>query len=170
MSDSSKDELEKLKKQRAELESKLAAKWKHRTPFELEAEALREKVAIQELKEELDRANDRAAKTNPERRGLDKLKSTKEFATSGIIQKSGAKINVGELEDKLKSTKEFATSGIIQKSGAEVKDKIDKPETDEQTRTIWKKNEQIPESTKPPEDESKKSPEEQEKKKKLKIF
>jgi hypothetical protein len=138
MTDSSNDELEKLKKQRAELESKLLANWKHRTPFEVEAEIVREKVAIQELKKELDRVNDRAPKANPER------------------------INVGELEDKLKSTKEFATSGIIQKSGAEVKDKIDKPETDEQTRTIWKKNEQPPES-----DET---PKEQEKEKKKRKF
>jgi len=172
MSDSSKGELEKLKKQRTELESELAAKWKHRTPFEVEAEimhaCLREKVAIQELKKELDRVNDRAPKANPEKKGLeDNLKSTKELATSGITQKSGAKINVGELEDNLKSTKELATSGITQKSGAEVKDKIDKPEKDEQTRTIWKKNEQTPTSWKKDEQtpKSDETPEKKEKKK-----
>jgi hypothetical protein len=156
MSDSSKDELEKLKKQRAELESKLAAKWKHRTPFELEAASLRERVIIQELKEELDRVNDRATKASPETRGQNELKSKKELATLGILQKSGAKINVGELEDKTKSTKELATLGILQKSGAKVKDKTDKPETDEQTRTIWKKSEQTPESDETPEEKDKK--------------
>ena len=129
MSASSKDELEKLKKLRAELESELAAKWKHRTPFEFEAETRREKVAIQELKAELDRVNDRAAKANPERI---------------------------ELEDKLKSTKALATSRDIQKSGAETKDEMGKPETDEQTRIIWKKNEQTPESNETPEEKKKK--------------
>jgi hypothetical protein len=157
MSASSKDELEKLKKLRAELESELAAKWKHRTPFEFEAEVRREKVAIQELKAELDRVNDRAAKANPERMELeDKLKSTKALATSRDIQKSGAKINVGELEDKLKSTKALATSRDIQKSGGETKDEMDRPETDEQTRIIWKKNERKPESDETPEEKQKK--------------
>jgi len=145
MSDSSKAELEKLKKQRTELESKLAAKWKHRTPFELEAETLREKVAIRELKDELGIVNDRAAKVNLKRRGL---------------------------EDKLKSTKEFATSGVIQKSEAEVKHKIDKPETDEQTRSIWDKDEKSPVSWKKNEQtpESNETPKSEETKKKRKFF
>jgi chromosome condensin MukBEF MukE localization factor len=155
MSDSPKDMLEKLKKQRAELESELLAKWKHRTPFEVEAEILRENVAIQELKKELDRVNNRTAQVNLE---LKKLEDR-------VIQESEGKINIGELEDKMKSTKEFATSGITRKSGAKAKDKIDKPETDEQTRVIWKKDIQTPESDETSDAESDKAPEEKEKKK-----
>jgi hypothetical protein len=117
MVDSSKDELEKLVKLRAEFESKLAAKWKYRTPLELEAEILREKVAIQKLKEELGRVDDRAAKIDLERRELeDKLESTKEVATSRGTQKLDANVKVGELGN-LKSTKEVATSRATQKLG-----------------------------------------------------
>ena len=171
MTDSSNDELEKLKKQRAELESKLVAVRKNRNVLEDETGVLEETVAIRELEEELKEEEDAVAKFTLKRGELkNKLKAPKEFATSGITQKSGAKINVGELEDKLKLTKEFATSGITQKSGAETKDKIDKPETDEQTRVIWKRDEQTPENAKPQEDESKESEEKQEKKKKLRFF
>ncbi len=156
MTGSSKDELEKLKKQRAELESKLVAVRKNRNALEDETGVLEETVAIRELEEELKKEEDVVAKFTLKKGELkNKLKAPKEFATSGITQKSGAKINVGELEDKLKLTKEFATSVDIQKSEAEAKDKIDKPETDEQTRIIWKKNEQTPESGETPEEKEK---------------
>jgi hypothetical protein len=173
MVDSSQDELEKLKNQRAEFESKLAAKWKYRTPLELEAEVLRKKVAIQKLKEELGRVDDRAAKIDLERRELeDRLKSTKEVATSRANPKLEANVKVSELEHNLKSTKEVATSRANPKLEANVKDKIDQPKTDEKTRVIWKKDEKSPVNWKeneqtPESDETVKS---KESKKKRKFF
>ena len=142
MTDSSKEELEKIRKLRAEFENKLANATRDRKALEEEMQILREKAAVRELE--------------------DKLREEQDAIAGLRIEKKG-------LENKSKSTKEFATSGIIQKPGAETKDKIDKPETDEQTRIIWKKDEQTPENTKPLEDENKEL-EEQEKKKKLKFF
>jgi len=141
--------------------------------LELEAEILRKKVTIKKLKEELGRVDDRAVKFDLEKRELeDKLKSTKEVATSNAIQKLEANVKVSELEDNLKSTKEVATSNAIQKLEAEAKDEIDKPETDEKTRVIWKKDEKHPVNWKDNEQEpeSDKTPQSKESKKKRKFF
>jgi hypothetical protein len=150
MTDSSKAELEKLKKQRAELESKLVAVQKNRNTLEDETGVLEETVAIRELVEKLKEEEDAVAKLTLKRE---------------------------ELRNRSKAPKESATPKAAQKMKEEVEDK---PETAEQTRVIWKRDEQTPiswkrdeetpENAKPQEDESKESEEKQEKKKKLKFF
>jgi hypothetical protein len=152
---SSKDELEKLKKQRAELESKLTHAQRDRKALEEGMQILREKTAIRELE--------------------DKLKEEQDAVTS-------LRIETKELEDKTEVPNKLSILEVIKKPKAEMEDKKDTPETekeehsriiwkrDDQTPISWKKDEQTPENTKPQEDESKESKEEQEKKKKRRFF
>jgi hypothetical protein len=145
MSDSSKDELEKIKKLRAELESKLGYAQRDRKALEEGMQILREKAAVRELE--------------------DKLREEQDAVTSLRIEKK-------ELEDKTKVPNMLSILEVIKKPKAEMEGKKDTPEKEkeEHSRMIWKKDEQAPENTKPQEDESKESEEEQEKKKKRRFF
>jgi len=145
MPDLPNDEMEKLQKKRAELESRLATVRKDRNTLEQETKVLGEKVAIWELEEKLNEEQDIVAKLTFEKK---------------------------ELEDKMKAPKKVLTSEATQKTKAEGEDKKDKPETDEQSRVIWRKDEQTPVSWRKNEQtsENDETPQKQESKKKLKFF
>ncbi len=153
MVDTSKDEMEKLQKLRTELESRLAVIADEQRNVEENIKVLREKAAIREL---------------------EKMMRAKQDALANL------RIEKKELEDKMKAPNKLSISEAIQKTKAEIEKNKNRLETEkeEHPKLIWKKDEQTPESTKPPEDESKesaedenkKSQEEQEKKKKLRFF
>jgi len=131
MTDSSKDELEKIQKLRAELESKLAAAQRDRIALEEGMQIFREKAAVRELEK--------------------KLKEEQNALTNLRIEKK-------ELEDQMKTPTKLSISEAIQKTKAEIENKKDTPETgkEEHSRVIWKKDEQTPESDESSEEQEKK--------------
>jgi hypothetical protein len=165
MVDTSKDEMEKLQKLRTELESRLAVIENEQRNVEENIKVLREKAAIRELEKTMRAKQDALANLRIEKKELeDKMKAP----------------NKKELKDTFNAPNKLSISEAIQKTKAEIEKNKNRLETEkeEHPKLIWKKDEQTPESTKPPEDESKesaedenkKSQEEQEKKKKLRFF
>jgi len=165
MVDTSKDEMEKLQKLRTELESRLAVIADEQRNVEENIKVLREKAAIRELEKKMREKQDALANLRIEKKELeDKMKAP----------------NKKELKDTFNAPNKLSIAEAIQKTKAEIEKNKNRLETEkeEHPKIIWKKDEQTPESTKPPEDESKesaedenkKSQEEQEKKKKLRFF
>jgi hypothetical protein len=92
MPDLPNDEMEKLQKKRAELESGLATVRKDRNTLEQETKVLGEKVAIWELEEKLKEEQDAVARLTFEKKELeDKMKGPSKFSVSEAIQKTKEK-------------------------------------------------------------------------------
>jgi hypothetical protein len=105
MTDSPKDELEKLQKLRTELESRLAAIDEEQETAEEELKILREKAAIRELER--------------------KMKEKQDALASLRIEKK-------ELEDNSKAPNRLSISEAIQKTKAEIENKKDTLETEKE--------------------------------------
>ena len=157
MTDSPKDELEKLQKLRTELESRLAVIADEQRNVEENIKVLREKAAIRELEKTMRTKQDALANLRIEKKELeDKMKAP----------------NKKELKDTFNAPNKLSIAEAIQKTKAEIEKNKNRLETEkeEHPKIIWKRDEQTPENAKPQEDESKESEEKQEKKKKLRFF
>jgi chromosome segregation ATPase len=105
MTDSPKDELEKLQKLRAELESRLATIDEEQETVEEESKILREKTAIRELEKKIREKQDALASLRIEKKELeDNLKAPNRLSISEAIQKTKAEIE--NKKDTLETEKE----------------------------------------------------------------
>jgi len=112
MTDSPKDELEKLQKLRAELESRLAAIDEEQETAKEEAKILREKAAIRELEKKIREKQDALASLRIEKKELeDNLKAPNRLSISEAIQKTKAEIE--NKKDTLETEKEEAQKSNI---------------------------------------------------------
>lgn len=133
MSSSSKNELERLQKLRAELESRLAALEDDEKTVEEDITVLREKAAVEDLKR--------------------KIKEKGDALSSLRVEKK-------ELEDKMKEPNFLSISEAIHKVKAEKEKEKNKEmqETEEKESSTgtWKKDEEPPESEETSEEQQKK--------------
>lgn len=131
MSNSSKNELERLQKLRAELESRLAALEDDEKTVEEDITVLREKAAVEDLKR--------------------KIKEKGDALSSLRVEKK-------ELEDKMKEPNFLSISEAIHKVKAEKEKNKEMQETEEKESSTetWKKDEEPPESEETSEEQQKK--------------
>ncbi len=130
MTDTS-QELERLQKLRAELESRLAAVDDEQKTVEENVKILREKAAIRELEK--------------------KVKEKRDIVASLRIEKK-------ELEDKLKEPNKLSMSDAVLIAKVEIENKKDKLETlkEEPSKAMWKEDEKTLETDETPEEQEKK--------------
>jgi len=115
MTDSPKDELEKLQKLRAELESRLAAIDEEQETLEEESKIIREKAAIRELEKKMREKQDALANLRIEKKELeDNLKAP----------------NKKELKDTFNAPNKLSIAEVIQKTKAEIEKKKNRLETE----------------------------------------
>jgi len=146
-------ELERLQKVRAELESRLAAIDDEHKTAEEDLKILREKATIRELERKMKEKGDVVAGLRIEKKELeDKMKDPNKLSKKK------------ELEDKTREPNKLSLSEAILKAKAEMENKKDtvEEEKEEPSSVFQKKDERTPER-----DEKPKEPE---KKKKLGIF
>jgi len=131
MSNSSKNELERLQKLRAELESRLAALEDDEKTVEEDITVLREKAAVEDLKRKIKEKGDALA---------------------------GLRVEKKELEDKMKEPNILSISEAIHKVRAEKEKNKQMQETEEKESSTetWKKDEEPPESEETSEEQQKK--------------
>jgi len=131
MSNTSKNELERLQKLRAELESRLAAIEDDEKTVEEDITILREKAAVQDLKKKIKEKGDALASLRIEKK---------------------------ELEDKMKEPSILSISEAIHKAKTEKEKNKETQETEKKEASMeaWKKDEQPPESEETSEEQQKK--------------